>query len=110
MFPSKNSIRRRCCCRNIEPLVVGEKSFNSNGGGLPLRFTAARPWGEAGLPATFLEVHGMKIVKLSNPESGRQRKLLVAKMAELLLDLLETLGQIEQLHRDERDSDRSSRE
>jgi len=52
----------------------------------------------------------MKIVKLSSPESGRQRKLLVGKMAELLLELLDTLGQIEQLHRDERDSDRSSRE
>jgi hypothetical protein len=47
----------------------------------------------------------MKIRKLVKPEtSGDQRKELVIKLAEVLWELIELLGQVERLDRGEHDS------
>ncbi|HTS19403.1 MAG TPA: hypothetical protein VMP11_17635 [Verrucomicrobiae bacterium] len=51
----------------------------------------------------------MKIVKLANTDKrSQQRKLLVARLAQILLELLDTTEEIERLRRDDGDRDQTS--
>jgi hypothetical protein len=54
------------------------------------------------------EVNGMKIIKLASPESGERRKLLVARLAQLFLEMFDVMQEIEQLRQDQRESDPSN--